>query len=46
MGRVCRTYGKKRSVYWVLLGNPEGKQSFGRPRCSWEDDIKVDLQEV
>jgi hypothetical protein len=30
----------------VLVGNPEGKRPLGRPRCRWEDNIKMDLQEV
>jgi hypothetical protein len=30
----------------VLVGKPEGKRSFGRPRRRWEDNIKMDLQEV
>jgi hypothetical protein len=30
----------------VLLGKPEGKRPLGRPRCRWEDNIKMDLQEV
>jgi len=33
-------------VYRVLLGKPEGKKSLGIPRREWEDDIKMDLQEV
>jgi len=33
-------------VYRVLVGKPEGKRPFGRPRCGWEDNIKMDLQEV
>jgi len=33
-------------MYWVLVGKPEGKRPLGRPRCRWEDDIKMDLQEV
>jgi hypothetical protein len=28
------------------VGKAEGKRLLGRPRCRWEDDIKVDLQEV
>ena len=35
-----------RGVYRVLVGKPEGNISLGRPRNSWEDNIKVDLQEV
>jgi len=30
----------------VLVGNPEGKRPLGRPRHRWEDNIKMDLQEV
>jgi hypothetical protein len=33
-------------VYSVLVGKPEGKSPIGRPRCRWEDNIKMDLQEV
>ena len=33
-------------VYRVLIGKPEGKRPLGRPRCRWEDNIKMDLQEV
>jgi len=30
----------------VLVGKPEGKGLLGRPRCRWEENIKIDLQEV
>ena len=30
----------------VLVGKPEGKRPLGRPRRRWEDNIKMDLQEV
>jgi hypothetical protein len=33
-------------VYRVLVGQPEGKRPMGRPRRIWEDNIKMDLQEV
>ena len=33
-------------VYSVLVGKPEGKRSLRRPRRRWEDNIKMDLQEV
>jgi hypothetical protein len=33
-------------VYRVLVGKPEGKRLLGRPRRRWEDNIKMDLQEV
>jgi hypothetical protein len=38
--------GDKRGVFRILLGKPEGKRPLGRPRRSWEDNIKMDLQEV
>jgi hypothetical protein len=46
MGGVCRTYGERRSVQRVLVGKLEGKRPLGRPRRRWEDNIKMDLQEV
>ena len=33
-------------MHRVLVGKPEGKWSLGRPRRRWEDNIKMDLQEV
>jgi hypothetical protein len=33
-------------VYKVLVGKSEGKRPFGRPRCRWEDNINMNLQEV
>jgi len=38
--------GERRCVYRVLVGKPEGKRPLGRPKCRWEDNIKMDLQEV
>jgi len=38
--------GERRGVYTVLVGKPEGTRSLGRPRHGWEDNIKMDLQEV
>ena len=38
--------GGGRGVYRVLVGKPEGKRPLGRPRSRWEDNIKMDLQEV
>jgi hypothetical protein len=35
--------GKRRVVYSVLVGKPEGKRPLGRPRRRWEDNIKMDL---
>ena len=44
-GHVMRM-GKRRGEYRILVGKPEGKRSLGRPRRRWEDNIKMDLQEV
>jgi hypothetical protein len=38
--------GEERRVHRVLVGKPEGKRPLGRPRRRWEDNIKMDLQEV
>jgi len=37
---------ERRGIYRVLVGKPEGKRPLGRPKYRWEDDIKMDLQEV
>jgi hypothetical protein len=38
--------GERRSVFRVLVGKPEEKSPMERPRCRWEYNIKMDLQEV
>jgi hypothetical protein len=38
--------GEGRGAYRILVGRPEGRRSLGRPRHRWEDNIKMDLQEV
>jgi len=38
--------GEERGVHKVLVGKPEGKRPLGRPRRRWEDNIKMDIQEV
>ena len=38
--------GERRSLYRFLVGKPEGKRPLGRHRHRWEDDIKMDIQEV
>jgi S-ribosylhomocysteine lyase LuxS involved in autoinducer biosynthesis len=38
--------GERRGVYMVLVGNPEGKRLLLRLRHSWENNIKMDLQEL
>jgi len=41
-----RLMGEMRGVYRVLAGKPEEKRPVLRPRRRWEDNIKMDLQEV
>jgi hypothetical protein len=38
--------GEKRGACRVLVGKPEEKRPLGRPKCRWEDNSKMDLQEV
>jgi hypothetical protein len=38
--------GEGRGAYRILVGRPEGWRPLGRPRHRWEDNIKMDLQEV
>jgi hypothetical protein len=44
-GHVARM-GEGRGVYRVLVGKPEGKRPLGSPRRRWEDNVRMDLQEV
>ena len=44
-GHVARME-EGRGVQKVLVGKPEGKRPLGRPRRRWEDNIKMDLEEV
>jgi hypothetical protein len=38
--------GEDRKVYKVLVGKPEGRRPFGRPRRRWEDGVRMDLREI
>jgi hypothetical protein len=44
-GHVARV-GEERGVHSVLVGKPEGKRPLGKPRRRWEDNIKIDVEEV
>jgi len=46
VGEACSTYGESRVVYRMLVGKPEGTRPLGRPRSRWEDNIKLDFQEL
>jgi hypothetical protein len=45
VGHVARM-GERRDAYRILVGRREGRRPLGRPRRRWEDNIKMDLQEV
>jgi hypothetical protein len=38
--------GAKRNAYRILVGNPEGKRPFGRPKHRWVDNIKMNFSEI
>jgi hypothetical protein len=38
--------GEGRGAYRILVGRPEGRRPLGTPRHRWEDNIKMNLQEV
>jgi hypothetical protein len=44
-GQVARM-GEGRVLHRILVGKPEGRRPLGRPRLRWDDDIKMDLEEV
>jgi hypothetical protein len=46
MGRACSTYVGEEKCIQVLVGKPERKRALGRLRYRWEDNIKMNLQEV
>jgi hypothetical protein len=43
---ICSIYGERSGAYRVLMGKPEGKRPLERSRRRWEDNIKMDLQDV
>jgi len=45
-GHIARMGWEGRGVCRFSVGKPEGKRPLGRPSCRWEDNIKMDLQEV
>ena len=44
-GHVARME-EGRSAFKILTGKPTGKRPLGRPRCRWEDNIRMDLKEI
>jgi len=46
MGGACSAFREKRTANRVLVGKSEGKRPLGIPRRRWENNIKMDLQEL
>ena len=46
MDLACSAYGEEEGVYRVLVGKPEGKRPLVRPRRGWQDNYKMDIQDV
>ena len=44
-GHVARMEDS-RSAFKILTGKPTGKRTLERPRCRWEDNIRMDLEEI
>jgi hypothetical protein len=45
MNKAYSMGGNMKYAYNILVSKPEGEKPFGRPRCRWEDDIKMVLEE-
>jgi hypothetical protein len=45
MGGACSTHGRDEKCIQYFGGKPEGKR-LGRPRCTWEDNIRMELREL
>jgi hypothetical protein len=37
---------ERREIYRAFVGKPDGKRPLGKPRRRWEDNIKIDIQEM
>jgi hypothetical protein len=46
MSKACVTYGKKRTAYRILVCNRDETKPLERPRRIWEDNIKIDVNEM
>jgi hypothetical protein len=46
MGGACGMYGGQERCIQGLVGRHDWKRPFGRPRSRWDDNVKIDLQEV
>ena len=46
MGRTYSTFGERSGAYRVLVGKPEERRPLQKPRCTREDNMKMDLREI
>jgi len=46
IGKGCGLYGEKIYAYRVLVGKREGMRLLGRPGHRWEDNMKIDIEEM
>jgi hypothetical protein len=46
IGRAYSTHGAKINAYRIFVGKPEEKRPLEKPRCRWEDNIKMDLRDI
>jgi len=44
MGKISGTYEEERNVFSILMGQHERRRYLGRPRCRWEDSVKIYLK--
>jgi hypothetical protein len=43
LNRECKMHAETKGACRALVGKPEGRKPLGRPRCRWDDNIKMDL---
>jgi hypothetical protein len=46
ISRTCSTHGRVKNLFKMLVGKPEDKTLLGRPRCRWQDNIRLDFNET
>jgi len=46
MGSACSMHGSDGSAHKILVGKHEGNRPIRRPRCRWEDNIRMNLREI
>jgi hypothetical protein len=46
VGSGCSTHVTNMNAYRILVGKSEGRRPLGRPRCRWQDNIKINVKDV